>query len=332
LHQLYRCVSGVYCCLQNILYEEGIYNQTVITFKNNIRIIAKGPGVIFDGNSTFFTAITLSNVVGVAIEGIKIRHYRADGISILSGSGNRIVNNTINLVNTGIQVRGSNGNLAWKNEICNCTHGILFTLGTGNNWIIENIVKDCSGNAFFSFSSDDSNNSFIANIAIRNGSSGLNLLGNNHLVLKNILIDNGIGTVINDGSDSAVIGNTVKGSDSSGLSVQDRYRNYFAGDNHIKCNNRTGIENRSQFGMFLDNEISYNSDNGILLDPNAVGNLVMDNKLVCNIPDNIVDRGTNNNLINNKEKPCEPCESPSDVCGDCSNEEIIKLEDTDFEN
>lgn len=48
-------------------------------------------------------------------------------------------------------------------------------------------------------------------------------------------------------------------------------------------------------------------------------NLIMDNKLVCNIPENIVNRGTDNNFINNIEKPCESCESPSDVC-DCSEQ------------
>ena len=57
-----------------LLLEEGIYFQTVNIFKNNIRIVAKGPGVIFDGKSTLLTAFTLSNVVGVAIEGINIRH------------------------------------------------------------------------------------------------------------------------------------------------------------------------------------------------------------------------------------------------------------------
>ena len=56
----------------------------------------------------------------------------------------------------------------------------------------------------------------------------------------------------------------------------------------------------------------------------------MDNKLVCNIPENIDDRGTNNNFINNIDQPCKPCESPSDVCGDCHNKELIKLKNADI--
>jgi len=78
-----------------LLLEEGIYFQTVNILKEHIRIAAKGPGVIFDGKSTFFTAFTLSNVVGVGIEGINIRNYRFENIIIRSGSDIRIINNTI---------------------------------------------------------------------------------------------------------------------------------------------------------------------------------------------------------------------------------------------
>jgi len=53
----------------------------------------------------------------------------------------------------------------------------------------------------------------------------------------------------------------------------------------------------------------------------SVLNLVMDNKLVCNIPENIEDRGIDNHLINNKEKPCEPCQSPRDVCKNSSDKD-----------
>ncbi|NLK45001.1 MAG: hypothetical protein GX300_11490 [Tissierellia bacterium] len=57
-----------------LLLEEGIYYQTVNILKDNIRIVAKGPGVIFDGKSTLLTAFTLSNVSGVTIVGMNIKH------------------------------------------------------------------------------------------------------------------------------------------------------------------------------------------------------------------------------------------------------------------
>jgi hypothetical protein len=88
-----------------LLLEEGIYFQSVAVLKNNIRIVAKGPGVIFDGKSTLLDAFLLPDVVGVMIEGITIRHYRASGILIEFGFGHRIVNNKIiNMIENGVEV------------------------------------------------------------------------------------------------------------------------------------------------------------------------------------------------------------------------------------
>lgn len=305
-----------------LLLEEGIYFQTVNILKNNIRIVAKGSGVIFDGRSTLLTAFTLSDVVGVGIEGINIRHYRLDGIVVQSGSGNRIVNNKINnILNNGIDILGSNGNLIWKNEICNCFDGIRLTSGSTNNWIIDNIVKECYDDGFESDLAPDSNNAFISNMAIRNRLYGFNILGSNNLVLDNLLIDNGLGVIVNEGSDSLIIGNIIRGSKLNALNVFVGYTNHFAGGNHIVCNHREGINNLGNLGMFLDNEISYNANSGITIGLSTnFGNLVKDNTLVCNIPENIIDRGTNNNFINNIDKPCEPCKSPGDICNACPDE------------
>ncbi len=304
-----------------LLLEEGIYFQTVNIFKNNIRIVAKGPGVIFDGKSTLLTAFTLSNVVGVAIEGINIRHYRSNGILIESGAGNRIVNNTINyMINNGIEVSASSSNLIWRNEICNCYDGVLLILGSTNNWVIENVARNCYGDGYEAFLSPDSDNAFISNAAIRNRNNGFEVYGSNNLLLDNLLIDNGQGILINEGRDSLAIGNTIKGTKLGTLDIFNGYSNYFAGENHIECNRREGINNLGEFGMFVNNEISYNGDIGILLGTTSIGSLVMENKLVCNIPENIEDRGIDNNIINNIDKPCEPCEAPSEVCEDSCND------------
>lgn len=300
-----------------VLLEKGIYFQTVNITKNYIRIVAKGPGVVFDGQSTLLVAFTLSNVVGVAIEGINIRHYRVDGIFIESGSGNRIINNRINnVLNDGIFLFGSSGNLIWKNEICYCSDGIKLSSGSTNNWIIENIVKDGFVDAFEASSSADSNNVFISNIAIRHRDSGFRIFGSNNLLLNSISINNTQGIWITEGNDSLAIGNKIKGAKSSALLIFDEYRNSFAGENNIECNAKEGIFNLGDFGILLNNELLHNGDKGIILDTSAIGNLAMNNKLVCNIPENISDRGINN-LINNIDKPCKPCESPSDICSNC---------------
>lgn len=105
-------------------------------------------------------------------------------------------------------------------------------------------------------------------------------------------IGNVQGIVINEGSGSLAIGNTVKNSNLAAHLIFREYSNYFAAENHTICNHREGIENNSQFGMFLNNKILYNRDNGMILDTNSTGNLVMNNKLICNIPENVVNRGT----------------------------------------
>jgi len=300
-----------------LLLEDGIYYQTVIIPKNNIRIIAKGTEVIFDGKSTLTAAFTLSNVTGVLIKGINIRHYRANGIVIEGGYGNRIIKNTINnMLDSGIVMINSRGNLIWKNEICRCGNGIILSLESTSNWIIDNIAEECSDDGFESVSGTENNNAFIYNKAIRNCVSGFGIFGNNNLVLGNLLTDNGNGLVISTESDSVAIGNIIKGCKSNTHEAVG-YKNHFAEDNHIECNRLAGIIDRGESGTFLNNEISYNGNSGISLSFNI--NLVMDNILVCNTPENIIDNGTDNNLINNIEKPCEPCEAPSTVCGDCAD-------------
>lgn len=302
-----------------LLLEEGIYFQTVNILKNNIRIVAKGTEVIFDGKGTILTAFMLSNVTGVVIEGIKIRHYRDDSVIIQSGSGNRIVNNSFNnILSDAIVLIGSSGNLIWKNEICNCSDGVKLSSGSRDNWIIENIIKDGFVDGFETSSDADSNNAFIYNIVINHRDRALNLFGSNNLLLNNIVIDHEAGIVIDVGSDSIAIGNTVKDCRLWGHIVFNEFSNYFASENYVECNEGVGMSNISDFSTFIGNEISYNGDNGFTLDALSAGNFVMDNKLVCNIPENIVDNGTNNNLINNIEKPCESCESQSDVCDNSS--------------
>jgi len=159
-----------------LLLEEGIYFQTVNITKNYIRIVAKGPQVIFDGKSILLTAFTLSNVTGTAIEGINIKQYRANGILIQSGSGNRIVNNKIsNTIGNAIDVFGSSGNLIWKNEICSCSDGVRLIQGSTSNRVIENVVKECFDDGFESFLAPDSNNAFISNTAMRSRFNGLDI-------------------------------------------------------------------------------------------------------------------------------------------------------------
>jgi len=306
-----------------LLLEEGIYFQSVAVLKNYIRIVAKGPGVIFDGRSILLDAFILPDVVGVGIEGINIRHYRASGILVEFGFGHRIINNRIhNMLEHGVEIVSSRDNLIWRNEISYCYDGILLIGGSTNNRVVENVVSRCYGDGFESFLSQDSNNGFISNKSIRNRNNGLEMYGSNNLAFNNLLIDNGLGVIVSQERDSVFIGNKVKGTIFGTHIIFEEYTNYFAGGNNVVCNREEGIENNNgQFGVFIDNEISYNGDSGILLGEESTGNLVMNNKLVCNVLENIIDIGSNNNIINNIEKTCELCESPSAVCEGYSDEE-----------
>ncbi|HHY82000.1 MAG TPA: hypothetical protein GX505_04890 [Clostridiales bacterium] len=174
------------------------------------------------------TAFGLSSVTGVVIEGMKIRHYRFNGILITSGSGNRIIKNVIsNTLSNGIDVQTSSGNLFWKNEICNCSDGIRFIAGSTHNWVIDNIVKDCVDDGFECFLGVDSNNVFISNKAIGNAGNSIELFGSNNLAFNNILIDNSNGIFTNSGSDTVAIGNVIKDCRTNTVTVTASYSNLF---------------------------------------------------------------------------------------------------------
>jgi len=70
--------------------------------------------------------------------------------------------------------------------------------------------------------------------------------------------------------------------------------------NNISCNRIAGILDQGVLGVFYGNEISFNGDTRITLF--FFNNIVMENRLVCNVPENIADRGSENILVNNIEK------------------------------
>ena len=298
-----------------LLLEDGLYFQTVNVTKKNIRIIAKGRNVVFYGNSRLLAAFVLSAVSGVEINGITMQYYSGSGVIIDSGNGNRIVNNKIvNMINYSITISSSSANLLWKNDICNVYNGIRLFLASTNNRIIENTVKDCYNDAFETFSEPDSNNVFISNTAIGTRGYGMIIYGRNNLLLNNVLIDNGQGGVnINAGNNTIAINNIVKNSKLNGYFVF-QHSNVYVGGNQIECNLREGMLILDENGIFQDNHIAYNGGYGISLATSAANNLFLENTLKCNIPANIVERGIDNVLIGNADKPCEPCELPGDKC------------------
>lgn len=299
-----------------LLLEDGIYNQSVTIARNNIRIIARGNNVVFDGRSTLTTAFTLQNVTRMVIEGIKIEHYRSNGIQIDGGSGNRIINNKIsNVLEIGIIMSNSSANLIWKNEISNCGYGIRLSQGSTNNWIIENIAAECTDVGFENTSINENNNAYIYNKAIKNRLSGFNIPGSNTLLMDNIVTDNPWGIIMGQGNSSVSVGNEFKENRIDALTIIQN--NHFVAENQIECTRQAGILDQGRSGTISDNVISYNGNSGLFIV--SIGDLIMDNTLVCNVPENISSGGTDNILMNNAEIPCGPCEAPGDVCSDCAD-------------
>jgi len=304
-----------------LLLEDGEYFQTVNVTKNFIRIAAKGNKVLFNGKSMLVGAFNLIDVTGVEIIGISIMHYRGNGIFINGGSGNRIVENKINSVlNNGISISSSHDNLIWKNEICNAGDGIFLGSGSTNNRVIENSVKECLDDGYETFFENDSNNVFISNTAIDNGSYGLHIFGINNLLHNNILINNRLaGIHVNIGINTIATNNIVNNSQFMGVRILD-HSNLFFGHNRVVDNRFTGIGalTRVDNGTFYNNTVMHNTDIGLILNVTTNSNLVYDNKFKCNIPFNINDTGTNNTFLNNVDEPCKPCELKFEDCNsDC---------------
>ncbi|NLN42124.1 MAG: hypothetical protein GX160_09120 [Clostridiales bacterium] len=194
-------------------------------------------------------------------------------------------------------------------------------LGSTNNWIIENTVKNCYGDGFHSFREQDSNNVFVRNTAVGNRGYGMSIQGTNSLLLNNTLIDNGTGgVIIGEGSNTVGINNIIKDSRVTGYFVYN-HDNSFTAQNKVVGSRREGIFVQGNYGIVQKNYIAYNRDSGLVLSPlTGANNLLLDNELVCNIPWNIVESQLNNTLIGNEDIPCAPCENPRSKCDGGCNE------------
>ena len=114
-----------------LLVEDGIYNQIVVATKNNIHIVARGNGAVFDGQDTLSIAFVLDGVSSVTVEGFTIINYEIVGIYINEGSSHRILRNRlVNAGVNGILLEGTTGNVVWRNEASGSGNGVLMASGS----------------------------------------------------------------------------------------------------------------------------------------------------------------------------------------------------------
>lgn len=203
---------------------------------------------MFDGKSILQSAFLLTDVTGVEIFGMSIMHYRSNGIFITRGGSHRIIGNRINgVLNNGISVSSSSGNLLWKNEICYAVDGIAIVGGSVNNHVLENLVTLCRDDGIETFFLDDNNNVLAGNVAVKNGGFGMEIWGDNNLTAGNGLIGNRLGGIsVGQGSSSAAVGNLVQNSGSRGCFLIN-HNNLFFGENRVEANLREGITVLSDF-------------------------------------------------------------------------------------
>ncbi|MBR0596292.1 right-handed parallel beta-helix repeat-containing protein [Sinanaerobacter chloroacetimidivorans] len=281
-----------------LLLADGVYNQTVVISKNYIRIVAAGNRAIFDGTNTLVAAFILAGVTGVEINGLIIRRYIVFGIAIIGGSANRILCNSISQIELfGIFVAGSSANLIWRNKIRNVDDGVLLIAASTSNWVIENTVKDSNFDGFESFLSVDANNAFISNFACDCGDNCFEIRGANNLVYRNTAVNATFADFL------IASGNNIVAIENKGSNAQDgavvTSNNAFLGRNDLHDNSQSGLEISGDFNIIQSNLITFNKDSGILLNSTANDNFIFFNRVECNTPADITNRGIDNNLLQN---------------------------------
>ena len=287
-----------------LLLEDGVYYQSVLISKNNIRIVSESCRAVFNGFGFLASAFILNGVSGVEIFGVTMRDYIGYGVYINGGSANRIVSNTIyDIGANGVQIFASSANLVWRNWIRNVVDGVFLNFGSSNNQLIENFVRDCSNDGLETFLLEDANNTFIGNRVQDCRDHCIESFGRNCLVYRN--------NVFNAGNSGyyLVAGSGVMAIENRSEHCRDgcivNASNAFIARNEFSNNNRKGLDMLVDFNIIQSNLITGNRDSGLVLEFTADYNFIYKNKIECNTPLDIVTGGTGNNFLSN-QTGCRP--------------------------
>ncbi len=213
------------------------------------------------------------------------------GVQIVGHSGVTVKNGTIRGFSFGVGLTGSNQNTIQNITVTSNTGNGISLWNDSNN----NVVKDCT----------------ITN----NGPGALPFVGimvsnssDNNTIKNTIITNNSLAGISVAGSDgNSIMGNTVTGHSSSGISL------HAAGaplppvashNNMVKgntcANNLNGITVRESSGnSLLDNTLTENTQNGIVLTEGADNNTVNKNHSNSNGRNGIAISNSDGNSINN---------------------------------
>ena len=282
-----------------LLLEEGVYYQSVVISKNNIRIVGENCRAVFNGSGFLASAFILNGVSGVEIFGVTMRDYIGYGVYINGGSANRIVSNAIfDIEGPGIFAVTSTANLIWKNRIRNVSDGVfLGSVSTGNQ-VIENFVRDCSNDGLEAFLSEDTNNAFIGNKVEDCEDHGIEVFGANCLVYHNHVCNAvNLGYYLVTGRGIVSIENHGEHNQNGCVLIAS---NAFVARNDFSNNRGRGLDILSSDNIIQSNLIKENRDSGLVLESFANNNFIYNNRIVCNTPIDIVTGGTGNNFLSNQ--------------------------------
>jgi parallel beta-helix repeat protein len=261
---------------------------------------------LLNGMNTSMFGISLSNTINGVIENNTIYNIGPNdigntGIQITAGSENNSISNNI-VYNSGNGIGlepPSNHNIIVNNSIYNCGGGI--GLGGNNNYIVNNTIHDVNTFGIFTGAGGSSNNQTITENEIYNcgsGHNGINIEESNHnTITRNVIhnCDGGIGLGGNLGSnDNVVKDNEIKSND-AGITLDKSINNSII-NNFISDNGNQG--------MMLYSGSDNNTISGNVISNNEMGFVIDSDKNIISenvISDNDINllNGNDNNFTNN---------------------------------
>ncbi|MCF6139182.1 right-handed parallel beta-helix repeat-containing protein [Pseudalkalibacillus berkeleyi] len=282
-----------------ILVADGVYQEciTVPSSKASLRIIANGSKVILNGKGELDTAFTLE-ANNIEVSDFSITNYVKAGIEVTGVYGVKLIGNTIEKVTEGhgIQLdQKTFSNLIWKNKI---SHARLdgINLQSKNVWVVDN---EFSYNRQSGVRIQKVGNHIVGNRVTNNEhgiveDQGFNLIYDNDVSMnrqEGIHLPSGIGS-------SITLGNQVNRNKQNGMSVKTVGNSIL--DNLVNNNEKTGIKIESALNVLELNKIDDHMDNGVVLSAKALKNLVYQNLLKGNKPENLVVKNQKNTILQNR--------------------------------
>lgn len=290
----------------NILVCRGVYLETVLVEKADLRIEAQGaPGeVVLQGTAAQPYGFHLHNTTGVLVQGFRVQGYADANIILDGGSRNTLRKNVTTAgVVDGIEVLNSSGNVIDQNiSFANANpigDGVFVWQGSSDNIIRHNQTFDNGQHGINLFQSGAGNVVF-GNRVHDNGVRGIqstqqsngNVIENNHVVANGLIPRPtvqgvGVGISVINSTNVTVRNNRSESNGLNGIGLNGANNNVVI-NNRSESNSMAGIGlNGASNNLVEKNEVLGNGQDGIRLQNNADRNIVQLNHVLRHSRDGI---------------------------------------------